>query len=130
MSSKLAKMADLRRFVHVSNGCFSLKKTRAKSPKCEQSSNVPAWEQKFDHIVEWNDSAAEEAFRKAKLRSNVPAWEQKFDHIVEWNDSAAEEAFRKAKLRHWSEINGEPCQIPLPNPDMYIDKIDWNLETV
>ncbi|KAJ0083879.1 hypothetical protein Patl1_29510 [Pistacia atlantica] len=99
MSSKLAKMADLRRFVHVSNGCFSLKKTRAKSPKCEQS-------------------------------SNVPAWEQKFDHILEWNDSAAEEAFRKAKLRYWSEINGEPCQIPLPNPDMYIDKIDWNLETV
>lgn len=64
---------------------------------------------------------------KKLLEANLFIYE--FDRAVEWNNSAAEEeAFRKAKLRYWSEMNGEPCEIPLPYPDMCIDKIDWCTE--
>nr|XP_027186949.1 uncharacterized protein LOC113783901 isoform X1 [Cicer arietinum] len=49
-----------------------------------------------------------------------------YDNVVNWNDSASEEAFDNAKSRFWSEINGLPCDIPLPDPDIYIDDIDWS----
>ncbi|MBA0670630.1 hypothetical protein Goklo_029320 [Gossypium klotzschianum] len=51
-----------------------------------------------------------------------------YDNIVQWNDSAGEEAFHNAKNRFWAEINGLPCDIRLPDPDSYIDKIDWDSE--
>ncbi|KAL6134009.1 hypothetical protein ACLB2K_066242 [Fragaria x ananassa] len=78
----------------------------------------------------------------------VPAWEKKFclsvgsvpwkklldtkrcmylyENIVQWNDSAGEEAFQNAKNRFWAKINDRPCDISLPDPDIYIDEIDWN----
>ncbi|KAF5473238.1 hypothetical protein F2P56_009863 [Juglans regia] len=81
-------------------------------------------------------------------QSSVPSWEKKFctsigsvpwrklletkkcmylyDNVVQWNDSAGEEAFHNAKNRFWAEINGLPCDISLPDPDIYIDKVDWN----
>ena len=46
--------------------------------------------------------------------------------VLNWNDSAGKEAFHNAKRRFWEEINGIPCSIPLPDPDIYIDDIDWN----
>ena len=46
--------------------------------------------------------------------------------IVEWNDSEGEEAFQNAKARYWAEINRLPCPVPLPDPDMYIDNVDYN----
>ncbi|XP_062004415.1 uncharacterized protein LOC133721740 [Rosa rugosa] len=79
---------------------------------------------------------------------SVPSWEKKFctsvgsvpwkklldtkrcmylyENIVQWNDSAGEEAFQNAKNRFWAKINGLPCNISLPDPDIYIDEIDWN----
>lgn len=48
------------------------------------------------------------------------------DNVVKWNDSASEEAFNNAKHRFWANINGLPCEISLPDPDIYIDNIDWN----
>ncbi|KAL6981105.1 hypothetical protein U1Q18_022735 [Sarracenia purpurea var. burkii] len=81
-------------------------------------------------------------------QSSVPSWEKKFcllvgsipwgkvvvakkymhlhDDVVKWNDSAGEEEFSNAKERFWAASNGFPCEIPLPDPNMYIDEIDWN----
>lgn len=49
-----------------------------------------------------------------------------YENVVKWNDSAGEEAFHNAKSRFWAKINGLPCNISLPDPDIYIDEIDWN----
>ncbi|KAI6675943.1 hypothetical protein NL676_036739 [Syzygium grande] len=48
------------------------------------------------------------------------------DNIFHWDDSAAEEAFQNAKKRFWAEINGLPCDISPPDPDIYMDEIKWN----
>jgi len=45
-------------------------------------------------------------------------------NIVDWDDSGAREAFENAKVRYWAEINGLPCDITLPDPDIYIDEVD------
>ncbi|KAM0947872.1 hypothetical protein DsansV1_C07g0072251 [Dioscorea sansibarensis] len=44
--------------------------------------------------------------------------------VAKWDNSAGEEAFHNAKARYWAEINGLPCDIPLPDPDAYNDVID------
>ncbi|XP_022153948.1 uncharacterized protein LOC111021336 isoform X2 [Momordica charantia] len=49
-----------------------------------------------------------------------------YDSVVKWNDSAGEEAFHNAKSRFWAKINGLPCDISMPDPNIYIDEIDWN----
>ena len=81
-------------------------------------------------------------------KDGVPLWEKKFcsfvgtipwgkivdtknfmfchKNILSWDDSAGEEAFQNAKKRFWARINDLPCDIPLPDPDIYIDEIDWN----
>ncbi|KAH7667212.1 hypothetical protein IHE45_12G044900 [Dioscorea alata] len=47
-----------------------------------------------------------------------------YEKVAKWDDSAGEEAFHNAKARYWAEINGLPCDIPLPDPDAYNDVID------
>lgn len=47
-------------------------------------------------------------------------------NVLNWDDSAGEEAFQSAKKRFWADINGLPCDISLPDPDTYIDEINWN----
>lgn len=81
-------------------------------------------------------------------QSSVPLWEKKYctsvgcipwwkvvdakkfmyshTNVLNWNDSAGEEAFQNAKKRFWELMNGLPCKISLPDPNMYIDEIDWN----
>jgi len=49
-----------------------------------------------------------------------------YPKVVNWDDSAVKEAFEDAKSRFWAEINGLPCDIPLPDPNIYIDDVDWN----
>ena len=46
--------------------------------------------------------------------------------VLNWNDSAGEEAFLNGKHRFWEDINGIPCSIVLPDPDIYNDAIGWN----
>ncbi|XP_022983827.1 uncharacterized protein DDB_G0289917 [Cucurbita maxima] len=82
--------------------------------------------------------------------SDVPSWEKKFcssvglipwrklldtkkcmflyENVVKWNDTACEEAFHNAKSRFWAKINGLHCNISLPDPDIFIDEIDWNCD--
>lgn len=78
----------------------------------------------------------------------MPLWEKKFcatigsvpwgkllegkrymylhDNVIKWDDSAVKEAFDNAKNRFWAEINGFPFDIPLPDPNMYLDDVDWD----
>ncbi|XP_038698117.1 bifunctional endo-1,4-beta-xylanase XylA-like [Tripterygium wilfordii] len=49
-----------------------------------------------------------------------------YKNVINWDDSAVEEAFNSAKSRFWAQINGLPCDISLPDPDMYIEEIDWD----
>ncbi|XP_023636396.1 uncharacterized protein LOC17882013 isoform X2 [Capsella rubella] len=51
-----------------------------------------------------------------------------YDRVVEWDDSAGEAAFKNAKSRFWAEINGFTCDLSLPDPDVYIDDVDWDAE--
>lgn len=79
---------------------------------------------------------------------SVPSWERRFittvgkmpwgrfvycqksldlyNDIFQWDDSAGGEAFHNAKNRFWAEMHGHPCEICSPDPDVYIDNIDWN----
>ena len=78
---------------------------------------MPLWEKKFCAsigAVPWRKLI--EVKRYMSLHPNV----------VNWNDSAVKEAFDNAKSRFWAEINGIPCDIPLPDPNIYIDDVDWN----
>ncbi|XP_052173702.1 uncharacterized protein LOC127789013 [Diospyros lotus] len=79
--------------------------------------SVPSWEKKFCSVVgciPWRK------FLEKKNFTHI------YPKVLNWNDSAGEEAFRNAKNRFWADLNGLPCDIPLPDPNMYIDEIDWN----
>ncbi|CAN6485907.1 unnamed protein product [Victoria cruziana] len=78
---------------------------------------VPSWEKEFCArvcFIPW--SKVLETKKDMSLYANV----------VEWDDSAGEEAFTNAKKRFWAEINDLPCDVSLPDPDIYIDRIDWD----
>ncbi|KAG9132640.1 hypothetical protein Leryth_016688 [Lithospermum erythrorhizon] len=80
---------------------------------------VPAWEKKFCKAVgslNWN------AFLDMKQYVCL------YENILKWNDSAGEEAFHSAKNRFWAELNGIPCTVDIPDPDLYIDEIDWECQ--
>ncbi|KAK4838844.1 hypothetical protein QYF36_016901 [Acer negundo] len=78
---------------------------------------VPSWEKRFCAkvgLISW------EKILEGKKYMHI------FKNVVNWNDSAGEEAFRNAKSRFWARINYLPCDIPLPDPNTYINDIDWN----
>lgn len=77
---------------------------------------MPLWEKKFCTLigsVSWQKVVDTQKF----MYSNS---------VLSWDDSAGKEAFQNAKERFWARINGFPCEISIPDPDIYIDKIDWN----
>ncbi|KAM1221365.1 uncharacterized protein LOC126593804 [Malus sylvestris] len=78
---------------------------------------APYWEKQFCLIVgsvPWR--------RVVETKKDMHLYES----IVQWNDSANLETFNNEKYRFWAAINGLSCNISLPDPDMYIDDIDWN----
>ncbi|EOY09111.1 Uncharacterized protein TCM_024498 [Theobroma cacao] len=90
-----------------------------KPPLATWQPTVPSWEKKFCTLVgsvPWRKLLETKRFMYL------------YDNVVQWNDSAGEEAFYNAKNRFWAEINGLPCDIRLPDPDSYIDEIDWDSE--
>ncbi|GAV81563.1 hypothetical protein CFOL_v3_25017 [Cephalotus follicularis] len=88
-----------------------------KPPQASWQPTVPSWEKKFC------SSIGSVPWRKLlETKSSMYL----YDNVVQWNDSAGEEAFHNAKNRFWAEINGLHCDISLPDPDIYIDEIDWN----
>ncbi|XP_057542151.1 uncharacterized protein LOC130820695 [Amaranthus tricolor] len=50
----------------------------------------------------------------------------KDDKVLQWKDSAVQEAFWNAKKRFLAKMRGQPCDIKLPDPDIFIDEIDWD----
>lgn len=82
-----------------------------------RQNSVPSWEKRYCSVV---GSIPWKKVLVAKQYMHC------YDDVVKWRDSAAEEAFNNAKERFWAAINGLPCDIPLPDPYMYIAKIDWN----
>lgn len=80
---------------------------------------VPAWEKEFCKVV---GSMDWETLLQLKKFMHL------YDNVMEWNDSAGEEAFSNAKRRYWAKKNSLSCDISLPDPDLYIDKIDWDSE--
>ncbi|WJX78328.1 hypothetical protein P8452_61564 [Trifolium repens] len=88
-----------------------------KSIVVESFSPVPKWEMKFCYSVgsvQW------------KKVIDCKKYMFMYPNVLKWNDSAVKEAFDNAKNRFWAELNGFPCNIPLPDPNIYIDDVDWN----
>ncbi|KAF8395763.1 hypothetical protein HHK36_019714 [Tetracentron sinense] len=94
-------------------------RNRKPRPGFSKPTSVPSWEKKFCFLV------GSITWRKL-LQTKKTMWLD--ENVVQWNDSASEEAFHNAKKRFWAEINGLPYDVPLPDPDMYIDEVDWNSE--
>ncbi|XP_033509522.1 uncharacterized protein LOC142164115 [Nicotiana tabacum] len=80
---------------------------------------VPAWEKEF---CLKNGEFTWENFLECKR------YTYHFEKILEWNDSAAEEAFNYAKNRFNAEFHNLKFVDTNfePNPNLYIDEIDWN----
>lgn len=74
--------------------------------------SVPPWERKFCSQISWTK------FCEDKKLTYL------FENVLNWDDSAGKESFDNAKARFWAKINGLRCDIPLPNPDMYIDVVN------
>ena len=86
-------------------------------PPIEWKDGVPLWEKKFCSLVgtiPWG---------KIVDTKNIMFCHK---NILSWDDSAGEEALQNAKKRFWAKMNNLPCEISPPDPDVYIDKIDWN----
>ncbi|CAK8564980.1 unnamed protein product [Lathyrus sativus] len=78
---------------------------------------IPLWEKKYCTL------------------SGCVAWKKIIDskeliychqNVLDWKDSGAEEAFQNAKKRYWAKFKNLPCDISLPDPDAYIEHVDWN----
>ncbi|KAF8395773.1 hypothetical protein HHK36_019724 [Tetracentron sinense] len=96
---------------------MSRRSQNRKPPHGFRDSSVPSWEKQFCYLV---GSIPWEKLLETKKAMSY------HEKVVQWNDSASEEAFHNAKKRFWAAINGLPCGISLPDPDIYIDEIDWN----
>ncbi|KAG7549416.1 hypothetical protein ISN45_Aa06g003120 [Arabidopsis thaliana x Arabidopsis arenosa] len=100
-------------------GTTTMTQSSSKPPLANSKLSVPAWEKDFCAVI-----------------GSVPWWrvvEAKrfmhiYDRVVQWDDSAGEDAFKNAKSRFWAEINGLTCDLSLPDPDVYIDDVDWDAE--
>lgn len=82
----------------------------------EYEDNIPSWEKQFC-------KAASVPWGKVLF---VKKYMNMHGEILKWNDSSGEEAFNSAKQRFWADINGLPCDICLPDPNMYIENVDWD----
>lgn len=80
---------------------------------------VPSWEREFcSHVggISWK------RFCENKQFSSI------YKDIEQWDDSAAFENFQNAKSRFCAHYHGQSSDIPLPDPDMYIDRVDHSCE--
>ncbi|KAJ6408301.1 hypothetical protein OIU84_011586 [Salix udensis] len=92
-------------------------RSRKPPPHGSWQPTVPSWEKRFCY------SAGSIPWKKLLETKKLMYL---YENVVQWNDSAGEEAFHNAKKRFWAHINGLPCNLSLPGPDIYIDEIDWN----
>ncbi|XP_039835575.1 uncharacterized protein LOC120696665 isoform X2 [Panicum virgatum] len=77
--------------------------------------SVPLWEREFCSYVgniSW--------WRFCENKQYVSV----YNNLEQWDDSGAFENFQNSKARFWANYHGQPSDIPLPDPDVYIDKVD------
>ena len=77
--------------------------------------SVPLWEREFCTYV---GNISWQRFCENKRYVLV------FHDLEQWDDSGAFENFQNAKTRFWANYHGQHSDIPLPDPDMYIDKVN------
>ncbi|CAI9099783.1 OLC1v1036657C2 [Oldenlandia corymbosa var. corymbosa] len=80
---------------------------------------IPSWEKKFCKDVGSFDWATLVDMKK---------YVYLYENVVNWDDSAGKEAFQNAKKRFLANMHGHPCDISLPDPDLFIDEVDWDSE--
>lgn len=82
----------------------------------DQVISIPLWEKEFIQkigLFKW------ERFVKTK-KALFP-----YEKPMNWDDSAGEEAFNMSKKLFWEKLHNFPTTVQLPDPDCYIDQIDW-----
>ncbi|TMW89539.1 hypothetical protein EJD97_017056 [Solanum chilense] len=81
-----------------------------------QENSAPLWEIDFCRVagIPWHKVVSAKTYMDC------------YENVVKWDDSAGQEAFNVAKRRYWAKISGFPPQDPPPNPDLYIDEVDWD----
>jgi hypothetical protein len=77
--------------------------------------SVPMWEKKF-----CTDACAVPWAKLCEAKRLMTLYKS----VVDWDDSAALEAFNDAKARFCAVYHGQHYDIPLPDPDMFIDIIN------
>ncbi|KAF4355562.1 hypothetical protein CsatB_016211 [Cannabis sativa] len=112
-------MGSWRRKEHVESFNHGMRSQTRNQPTEIWQSTVPKWEKDFCYTV------GSVPWRKVL---DTKKYIHLHENIVKWNDSASEEAFRQAKNRFWAHINGLASEVVLPDPDIYIDEVDWNSE--
>ena len=80
---------------------------------------VPLWEREFCTYV---GNISWQRFCENKRYVSV------FHDLEQWDDSGAFENFQNAKTRFWANYHRQHSDIPLPDPDMYIDEVDNHCE--
>ncbi|XP_062203633.1 uncharacterized protein LOC133905867 [Phragmites australis] len=77
--------------------------------------SVPLWEREFCSYV---GDISWQRFCENKQYVSV------YNNLEHWDDSGAFENYQNAKARFWANYHGQASDIPLPDPDMYIDKVN------
>lgn len=100
------------------NGSFDHRFRTTNSSTKVWKPTIPSWEKEYCDSVglPWKELC------KAKEYTIC------YESVLNWNDSAGEEAFHLAKKRYWAKYTGRPCHFPPPDPDIYIDTIDFDTE--
>ncbi|KAH0471064.1 hypothetical protein IEQ34_000787 [Dendrobium chrysotoxum] len=86
------------------------------SPGPPSFESVPNWEKRFCCQMKWRD------FCEKKRVVHL------FPKVLDWDDTAGKEAFDNAKARYWAQINNLPSEIPLPDPDMFVQEVDYDAD--
>uniref|UniRef100_A0A7N1A6C6 Uncharacterized protein n=1 Tax=Kalanchoe fedtschenkoi TaxID=63787 RepID=A0A7N1A6C6_KALFE len=87
-------------------------------PAESSENSVPEWEKKFCYLV---GSVPWRKVLDTKMFASC------YPDVINWDASEAEDTFLAAKRRFWARINGLPTDdVPMPDPNAYIEKIDWN----
>ncbi|XP_019085347.1 PREDICTED: uncharacterized protein LOC104711741, partial [Camelina sativa] len=83
-----------------------------------EEDGIPVWEKRFCEVI------GSVPWQKVVEAADFKSW---YDgNVITWNDSACEETFHSEKKRFWSRVNGLRCDVPLPDPDLYISEVDWD----
>ncbi|OEL34968.1 hypothetical protein BAE44_0004013 [Dichanthelium oligosanthes] len=77
--------------------------------------SIPLWEREFCSYV---GNISWQRFCENKQYVSV------YNNLEQWDDSGAFGNFENAKARFCANYHGQPSDIPLPDPNMYIDRVD------